>query len=100
MSACDFVNGARELPKELREILSDIVHDANRTSDIVARIRALAKKSIPEENALTTWRRWSRRADARAGQTGRTPHRSRTEWMTTPAVSGIAFQLQQVLLSW
>ena len=37
---------------ELVEVLSDIVNDANRTSAIIARIRAVMRKSAPEKTSL------------------------------------------------
>lgn len=37
---------------ELREVLSDIVNDANRTSAVIAEVRALAKRSIPNKTSL------------------------------------------------
>ncbi|HEY3151230.1 MAG TPA: PAS domain S-box protein [Candidatus Binatia bacterium] len=94
------VNGTRELPKELREILSDIVHDANRTSDIVARIRALAKKSIPEKTSLQLG---DVVADVLMLAQGKLAER-RIEVCTEldddlPQVAGDRVQLQQVLLN-
>ena len=94
------VNGAGELPKELREILSDIVHDANRTSAIVARIRALAKKSIPEKTSLQLG---DVVADVLMLARGKLAERRievRTELDDDlPQVSGDRVQLQQVLLN-
>jgi PAS domain S-box-containing protein len=94
------VNGTRELPKELREILSDIVHDANRTSDIVARIRALAKKSIPEKTSLQLG---DVVADVLMLTQGKLAERRievRTELDDDlPQVSGDRVQLQQMLLN-
>ena len=94
------VNGTRELPKEFREILSDIVHDANRTSAIVARIRALAKKSIPEKTSLQLG---DVVADVLMLARGKLAERRievRTELDDDlPQVSGDRVQLQQVLLN-
>ena len=39
--------------REVREALSDIVSDANRASAIIARIRALYKRTPPEKTSLT-----------------------------------------------
>jgi PAS domain S-box-containing protein len=94
------VNGTRELPKEFREILSDIVHDANRTSAIVARIRALAKKSIPEKTSLQLG---DVVADVLMLAQGKLAERRievRTELDDDlPQVAGDRVQLQQVLLN-
>jgi C4-dicarboxylate-specific signal transduction histidine kinase len=94
------VNGVRGLPNELREILSDIVHDANRTSAIVARIRALAKKSIPEKTLL--------QLEEVVAEVLALANRELTERRIIvrtelsddlPQVSGDRVQLQQVLLN-
>jgi PAS domain S-box-containing protein len=94
------VNGARELPKELREILSDIVHDANRTSAIVARIRALAKKSIPEKTSLQLGDVVADVLMLAQGILAERRIEVRTELDDDlPQVSGDRVQLQQVLLN-
>jgi C4-dicarboxylate-specific signal transduction histidine kinase len=46
------VNGARGLSQEVRELFSDIVHDANRASDIITRIRAMTRHALPEKILL------------------------------------------------
>ncbi len=46
------VAGIPSVQNEMREVLSDIVNDANRTSAIIAQVRALAKKSTPPKTAL------------------------------------------------
>ncbi|MEA3157770.1 MAG: hypothetical protein QOK44_5359, partial [Betaproteobacteria bacterium] len=88
------------LPDELREILSDIVQDANRISAIVAHIRRMTTRTLPEKTSLQL-------GDVIAGVLA-LAHRElagRGIQVVTdlsedlPRVSGDRVQLQQVLLN-
>jgi PAS domain S-box-containing protein len=85
---------------EMREALSDIVNDANRTGAIIARIRALARRSIPEmtslrlEDVIADVLTLARRELAERRITVRTETAD-----DLPCVAGDRVQLQQVLLN-
>ena len=94
------VNGARGLSHELRAVLSDIVHDANRASDIITRIRAMTRRALPEKILLQLK---DVIADVLALANRELTERRitvRTEFPENlPFVSGDRVQLQQVLLN-
>jgi signal transduction histidine kinase len=46
------VEGVHGLPTDLGEILSGIVHDANRASDIITRVWAMTQRTTPERASL------------------------------------------------
>ena len=46
------VEGVHGLPTDLGEILSDIVHDAKRASDIITRVWAMTQRRRPERTSL------------------------------------------------
>jgi C4-dicarboxylate-specific signal transduction histidine kinase len=94
------VEGARGIPNDLREILSDIVHDANRASDIITRVRAMTQRTTPEKASLQLR---DVIADVLA-LAGRKLAERRIDVRTElpedlPRVSGDRVQLQQLLLN-
>ena len=92
--------GENDSRDKLVEVLSDIVNDANRASAIIARIRAVMRKSAPEKTSLQLK---DVVTDVLAlAQHELTEHRIevRTELPEDlPSVSGDRIQLQQVLLN-
>jgi C4-dicarboxylate-specific signal transduction histidine kinase len=91
---------ANESRGELMNILSDIVNDANRASAIIARIRAVMRKSAPERTPLQLK---DVVTDVLAlAQHKFTEHRIEVRTVLPedlPSVSGDRVQLQQVLLN-
>ena len=91
---------ANESRDELMDVLSDIVNDANRASAIIARIRAVMRKSAPERTPLQLK---DVVADVLAlAQHKFTEHRIEVRTVLSedlPSVSGDRIQLQQVLLN-
>ena len=98
--ALRLVKEANESRGELINVLSDIVNDANRASAIIARIRAVMRKSAPESTPLQL-------KDVVTDVLALTQHKfteHRIEVRTVlpedlPSVSGDRVQLQQVLLN-
>src|SRR4029079_366452 len=99
-SACLLLFGKRNSREEISAALSDIVNDASRASTIIARIRALTRRSIPEMASLAL-------NDVLADVLA-VAHRALFERRITvqtqlpealPRVSGDRVQLQQVLLN-
>jgi len=86
--------------EEVREALADIIDDANRASDVIARVRQLAKRA-PVEKSLLDLR------DVVQDVLGLARYESATRHVTIrtdlsealPSVSGDRVQLQQVLLN-
>jgi len=91
---------ANESRGELMNVLSDIVNDANRASAIIARIRAVMRKSAPERTPLQLK---DVVTDVLAlAQHKFTEHRIEVRTVLPedlPSVSGDRVQLQQVLLN-
>ena len=91
---------ANESRGELMNVLSDIVNDANRASAIIARIRAVMRKSAPEKTPLQLK---DVVTDVLAlAQHKFTEHRIEVRTVLPedlPSVSGDRVQLQQVLLN-
>jgi PAS domain S-box-containing protein len=86
--------------EEIRAALTDIVDDANRASDVIARIRQLAKRA-PMEKSLLNLSEVVQDVLTLARYESATRHvRIRTELpKDLPSVSGDRVQLQQVLLN-
>jgi PAS domain S-box-containing protein len=86
--------------QELLEVLSDIVKDADRASAIIASIRALGKKSIPEKSSLQLKEVLSEMLAFANRELNERRITVRTELPNDlPRVSGDRVQLQQVLLN-
>jgi PAS domain S-box-containing protein len=92
-------NGAPNLA-EVREALAEIIEDANRASDVIARVRQLAKRA-PVEKSLLDLRDVVQDVLALARYESATRHvMIRTDLSKDlPSVSGDRVQLQQVLLN-
>ncbi len=87
-------------PAELREALANISRDGNRTIEIIARIRALAKESAPQRVALNFSALVSEVLSLVAHEAQREHIILQTELADNlPAVLGDRVQLQQVLLN-
>jgi PAS domain S-box-containing protein len=86
--------------KELLEVLSDIVKDGHRANAIITRLRALAKKSIPEKSSLQLKEVVSEMLAFANRELNEYQITVRTELPNDlPRVSGDRVQLQQVLLN-
>jgi C4-dicarboxylate-specific signal transduction histidine kinase len=100
-NACLHLLGSVQgVPDDAREALTDIVYDANRASAIIARIRRLAKDSVPEK----TWLHVKDIVSDVLALAGRelTEHRINVETrlpQNLPRVAGDRVQLQQVVLN-
>jgi len=98
--AMRFAEAADDSRQELLEVLSDIVKDADRASAIIARVRALAKKSIPEKSSLQLEEVVSEVLALANRQLNEHRITVRTELPNDlPRVLGDRVQLQQVLLN-
>src|SRR5438477_1087651 len=87
-------------PAELREALTNISRDGNRTIEIIARIRALAKESAPQRVALNFRELVSEVLSLVAHEAQRKHIALQTELADDlPTVLGDRVQLQQVLLN-
>lgn len=87
-------------PGQLREALMNISRDGNRTIEIIARIRALAKNSEPQKAALNLSGLVSEVLSLVAKEAQRNRITLQTELADNlPSVMGDRVQLQQVLLN-
>jgi PAS domain S-box-containing protein len=99
-SACLRLLDATGFPSDARAALSDIQADANRASAVIARIRALAKRSAPEKTSLRLLDVVADVLGLAQGELGAHRISVITEIPEDlPRVSGDRVQLQQVLLN-
>jgi len=95
-----WLSGPKPNIKELREAVADVVKDANRASDVIARIRELLKKSPPQAVRLDM----NKVIREVAALVDKDVLRRRVSLRTVlasnlPSLSGDRIQLQQVLLN-
>jgi C4-dicarboxylate-specific signal transduction histidine kinase len=99
--ACQrFLSGAEPNLDEVRDGLRAIARDGRRASDVIARIRALARRSAAEKEALDVNEVVREVVTLAEGEARRTGAELRTELAPDlPTVLGDRVQLQQVLLN-
>jgi C4-dicarboxylate-specific signal transduction histidine kinase len=95
-----FLGGATPNLDEVRDGLQAIARDGRRASDVIARIRALARRAVTEKEPLDVNEVVREVADLAEGEARRTRARIRTDLAShLPNVLGDRVQLEQVVLN-
>jgi C4-dicarboxylate-specific signal transduction histidine kinase len=91
---------AHDCPTEVQEALTDIVSDANRASAIIARVRAMTKRSAPENESLQLKEIVADNLALASRELSERRIAVRTELAEDlPRITGDRVELQQVLLN-